>query len=184
MASPTPHPTVTPPARGLAARAPGTGHDGDAGRTRVRPASPVSARPQSMEIAWSRSPTGRSGRARATSANATIPTSWRPSMYRDPTNLVRAHGPQDLLGVVVGPDGHSLALGQGAGHDLDRVEALRHDLDHDVTIRDDALQAVVLAADGQTPTSSSAMTRAAVSRSSSSLMHCASGVMISRAVIT
>lgn len=35
---------------------------------------------QSAEIAWSTSATGRSGRARATSARATIPTSSWPSM--------------------------------------------------------------------------------------------------------
>src|SRR5215218_4220088 len=71
--------------------------------------------------------------------------------HRQPPHLVLAHGSQDLLDRVVGPDGDRLALGQVAGAGRGRVTALGEAPDHDVAVGHHALEPVVLAADGQRP---------------------------------
>ncbi len=84
------------------------------------PPPPVHLR-LSLEMTSSGSPTGRSGRARATAAH-----------------LGGGHGAQDLLGVVVRADGDGLALSEVSRLDLSRVLTGAEDLDDDAPVGEHA----------------------------------------------
>ena len=99
------------------------------------------------EIASTMPPTFSSGRALATSAWLTIPTSFWPSITgrrRTACSDITLSASSDR---VVGADRDRLALTELAGRDAGRVLALGDHLDDDVAVGEHPLEAVVLAAD-------------------------------------
>ncbi len=66
-----------------------------------------------------------------------------------PAHVVVHHRAQRLAGVVVGPDGHRLLPAELRHQHLRGVLAVGHAAHDDVAVGDDAVQALVLAADGQ-----------------------------------